>query len=199
MASLFTLSRQEAERVFGPAKDEEAARNFPRHRSLALVLAGFYDLDRGFFLYAMGKSIERVDYPPPEILRIGNYLMRAGEKAKDRCYLISSSLVNLGAAIPRFADTDAHLKLALTALAIEQFRDEQGHVPEKIEELQPKFLEEVPEDPFDGEPVRYRRLQKGYVLYSVGRDRQDNGGKEIPAGKAPSNKAGFDMTFTVER
>jgi hypothetical protein len=34
----------------------------------------------------------------------------------------------------------------------------------------------VPADPWDGRPLRYRRLPDGAVVYSVGADGVDNGG-----------------------
>ena len=33
-------------------------------------------------------------------------------------------------------------------------------------------------DPLCGEPLHYARRDRGYVLYSVGEDREDNGGIE---------------------
>jgi len=36
----------------------------------------------------------------------------------------------------------------------------------------------VPVDPFDGRPIRYRRTDPGYLLYSVDTDGQDHGGRE---------------------
>ena len=32
-------------------------------------------------------------------------------------------------------------------------------------------------DPFDGNPVRYRRLTDGVVIYSIGQDGKDDGGQ----------------------
>jgi hypothetical protein len=45
--------------------------------------------------------------------------------------------------------------------------------------------------------LRFKKLAKGYVVYSVGSDREDNGGKE----KQPGDKSdsGYDLTFTVAR
>jgi hypothetical protein len=44
--------------------------------------------------------------------------------------------------------------------------------------------------------LRYHTLSKGYVIYSVGRDRHDDGGKERPEkGEAKD----YDETFIVER
>jgi hypothetical protein len=51
----------------------------------------------------------------------------------------------------------------------------------------------VPLDPWDGKPLRYKKLDKGYVIYSVGSDRKDDGGSADP-------ERGFkDITFRVAR
>ena len=75
---------------------------------------------------------------------------------------------------------------------------ENGHPanPEVTVAPLPGFLEVVLTDPFDGQPLRYGRPAKGYVVYSVGQDRQDDGGKEKPR-KGPAKNC--DETFTVER
>ena len=41
----------------------------------------------------------------------------------------------------------------------------------------PEFLPEVPADPYDGRPLRLKRTDGGLVLYSLGRDRKDDGGR----------------------
>ena len=73
---------------------------------------------------------------------------------------------------------NAQLRTARTALAVEQFRQEQGRLPKTLDELVPKYLDVVPPDPIDGKPIRYRLLDKGYVVYSIGRDEIDDGGAE---------------------
>jgi hypothetical protein len=70
----------------------------------------------------------------------------------------------------------ANLRCALAALAAERCRQEAGRWPEKLAELEPKYLKQVPADPFDGQPLRLRRLEDGLVIYSVGPDRKDDGG-----------------------
>jgi len=57
----------------------------------------------------------------------------------------------------------------------------------------------VPADPFDGAALRYRRLEKGYVIYSLGSDGHDDGGREKPSDWKSSDKTTYDITFTVER
>jgi hypothetical protein len=99
----------------------------------------------------------------------------------------------------REASGMARLRLACAALAVEQFRLANGHVPDSLNELCPRFLPSVPADPYDGAPLRYRRLAKGYVVYSVDVDGHDDGGRERPERKKSSDQTTYDMTFTVER
>lgn len=73
--------------------------------------------------------------------------------------------------------------LALTALALEIHRHEHGAYPETLDALVPESIEELPIDPYSGEPLRYRlatdedrqHVLMPYVLYSVGLEGEDNG------------------------
>jgi len=77
----------------------------------------------------------------------------------------------------RFLSLEARKRSALVALAIERFRfDHAEALPEKLDVLAGPYLAGVPKDPFNSEPLRYRRLTVGYVVYSVGADLRDNGG-----------------------
>ena len=89
----------------------------------------------------------------------------------------------------------ARRDVAETALAIERYRLAKGTLPDALGELVPAYLEAVPKDPFDGEELRYRRLETGYVVYSIGEDGRDDGGKE--RGEKPHEN--WDITFIVER
>ncbi|MEO6181502.1 MAG: hypothetical protein ABIP71_00020, partial [Verrucomicrobiota bacterium] len=89
--------------------------------------------------------------------------------------------------------------LAQVALALEQFRGKKGELPENLNSLSPLFLKSTPDYPFDGKPLRYKRLEKGYVIYSIGPDTQDNGGLEKPSSQKPSDQTAYDITFTVKR
>lgn len=88
----------------------------------------------------------------------------------------------------------------LTAIAIERFRLRERRLPEKLEELVPAYLAQVPHDPEDDKPLRYRKLKRGYVVYGLGADGQDNGGLEenrYGASSGPDNKP--DITVKIER
>jgi hypothetical protein len=85
----------------------------------------------------------------------------------------------------------------MTVLAIERYRLTNGDKPpETLSNLTPTFLPSVPMDPFDGQPLRYKKLPKGYLVYSIGRDRNDDGGVDRIPHKIDSPE---DITFTVER
>ncbi len=84
----------------------------------------------------------------------------------------------LDAIAPTEAGNLANLRLAQTAVALEKFRsDHANHFPDSLTELTPNYLRSVPADPFDGKPLRYRKTGEGYVLYSLGQNLKDDGGK----------------------
>ena len=90
----------------------------------------------------------------------------------------------------------ATLRCAQAAMAVERWRlGHAGLLPPGLEVLVPELLAAVPIDPMDGKPVKFRPLAKGYVVYSIGEDGHDDGGKERAFGQA----TGFDYTFTVAR
>jgi hypothetical protein len=194
----FRMTKAEAARL-RPAPGREDSRPdspLPCYGPAILRYLGFYDLDYASYLIAMRRAIALLSDPPPENLRAGGYLAQAGEGSARRGRTLSGLSLAAYAGVARRADEGvAFQRLAVAALAIERFAAETGRFPEKLAELIPRFLPEAPEDPFTGWELGYRRTGKGYVVYSVGPDRKDNGGLE--AGKA--SQESYDVTFTVER
>ena len=78
---------------------------------------------------------------------------------------------------PRLHDL-AKSRLLRSELALRAYTGFEGEYPMTFAELVPKYLEDLPLDPFDsnGGPLRYRRDGDSYVLYSVGENGDDNGG-----------------------
>ena len=81
------------------------------------------------------------------------------------------------------------------ALAVEVYRQDTGDLPADLADLVPQYADAVLDDPFDGRPLRYMRLPKGYVIYSVGPDGADDAGNDEP----DEGEQGTDITFKVER
>src|SRR5262249_47611630 len=70
----------------------------------------------------------------------------------------------------------AQLRCARVMLAAERYRQLHGRWPEKLDELVPEFLDKVPLDPFDSQPLRWVRRSDGWTVYSVSADATDDGG-----------------------
>ena len=71
------------------------------------------------------------------------------------------------------------------AFALAAYRRDHGSYPAKLDDLAPKYLAAVPDDLFSGQAVLYRLSDKGYLLYSVGVNGEDEGGRPFddePAG-----------------
>lgn len=71
-------------------------------------------------------------------------------------------------------ELDAHYNLTKVLLALKAHRADKNKLPDKMDDLVPTYLEAIPQDPFDGNNIRYSRT--GEKIYSVSSDGQDNGG-----------------------
>jgi hypothetical protein len=144
----------------------------------------------------MEDCIEASKLPPPQRL---TRFREATKKVEDLSF-IHFTIKLLAPGLGRAGEIDsrarASIDLARTGLAIERYRLATGKVPERLEELVPQYLKEVSIDPFDGRPIRYRRTDPGYRLYSIGEDGQDNGGREKADAK---NGEPYDWPFIVTR
>lgn len=71
------------------------------------------------------------------------------------------------------------------ALALAIHRKAKGSYPEKLEELVPAFLKEIPGDRFSNRGLIYDKGDDGYILYSAGpngKDEQGRGPDDVPPG-----------------
>lgn len=50
-------------------------------------------------------------------------------------------------------------------------------LPSRLEDLAPAYLDVIPIDPFSGKPLRFAAEEHGYVVYSAGLNRRDDGGR----------------------
>src|SRR5205807_9322079 len=82
------------------------------------------------------------------------------------------------------------LHAARLTVALALYRLEQGKAAKSLQELVPKYLSELPTDPYSGQPFRYRvsagehieglgRVLPGQgIVWSTGPDRTDHGGRQ---------------------
>jgi hypothetical protein len=67
-------------------------------------------------------------------------------------------------------------RCTVVLLAGERHRRERGAYPQRLADLTPDYLAEVPSDPFTGEPLQLRHDER-FIIYSVGQDEKDDGGE----------------------
>jgi hypothetical protein len=92
-------------------------------------------------------------------------------------YLSGMLLPALGRAAERCAQNQSSVDLARVACALERYRLANGQFPDALAALAPRFIETLPHDVINGQPLKYRRTDDGqFVLYSVGGNEKDDGG-----------------------
>ncbi|MBX9656318.1 hypothetical protein K2Y11_22090 [bacterium] len=74
-------------------------------------------------------------------------------------------------------DAELDRNTAMIALALTIFKRQEGHWPDRLDELVPRYLPSLPPDPADGQPLRYKLTESGPMVYSIGEDRHDDGGR----------------------
>lgn len=83
-----------------------------------------------------------------------------------------------GQACGSFAFVQTAVDLATLACALERYRLANGEFPAALDALVPLFVAKLPHDVITGEPLKYRRTDGGgFVIYSVGFNKVDDGGK----------------------
>jgi hypothetical protein len=89
----------------------------------------------------------------------------------------------------------ALLRSAQVAVAAERYRLKSEAWPRGMDELiREGLLEQIPNDPYDGKPLRFQRTPTGLVIYSMGPDKADNQGKLDRDGPGrPGSDLGFEL------
>jgi hypothetical protein len=83
----------------------------------------------------------------------------------------------LSSVVRRAATAQTAADQAALGCALERYRLANGQFPERVDELVPAFVSQLPHDVITGEPYKYRRTDDGqFILYSVGWDGKDDGG-----------------------
>jgi hypothetical protein len=161
--------------------------------------AGLKDLDHLTYLDLMTDHVKGVESSFPQRCQTGKDLDARIEALPRYCILTRIIMPALGKVVEADARTIAHLHTAQTALAIERYRlSHGGELPGALADLVPTYLPATRIDPFDGDSLRYKKLAKGYIVYSIGPNCTDDGGAEVDISKG-KRKSPLDITFTVER
>lgn len=88
--------------------------------------------------------------------------------------------------LARAAEAETRRRILITAIALERYHAAHGAYPATLAALAPEFLKTQPVDFMDGRPLGYQLTDYGhFVLYSVGLDCVDDGGK-LAVRRAPT-------------
>lgn len=158
-----------------------------------------HNADLDFFLDRMDEGVKATTLPFPQRLEAASQWADVSE-AKSKGYQNSGLLLpGLEKAAEKAAERVGRLRVTQAALAVERYRlAHKNALPASLSELAPQFIESVPSDPFDGQPLRYTTVSpKGFVIYSIGKDRKDDGGTPHPPGAKTDQP--YDLTFAVRR
>ena len=75
------------------------------------------------------------------------------------------------------ATLDAMYDTGRIGIACKIYKNLNGDFPDDLAELSPDILEKIPVDPFTGDPFIYKKQESGFIVYSVGNNLRDEGGR----------------------
>jgi hypothetical protein len=164
----------------------------PKKVAIPLVaiykITGLMDIDLLNYIRVIKGYVDACQSPTLLRLKVSNYIESRFADLPRYCLLSHTFLPYIIQGVIKDVVNIARLRAVGATLAVERYRLANGKLPDKLDELVPAYLSAVPTDPFDGQPLRYKKLAKGYVVYSIGENGRDDGGDEKK-----------DITFTVER
>lgn len=149
---------------------------------------GLYNREWDHYFSAMEELIAGIRLPYPEAQAVCDRLVdrrlirnppeRSRRRRHHRPPLpeLSKGLYGFTRLPQAKARDQARASLGATAMALGRYRLAEGQFPETLQALVPEYLAAVPEDPIDLQPLRYRRDEEGYVVYSIGTNGVDDGG-----------------------
>jgi hypothetical protein len=157
---------------------------------------GWYDLEKRNYLRLYNLQLDGAF--DVHAKRVFPEKIAAGTKAVDQAFagrgpiktiLIRHQLLStimlpaLGAVPRRGALGQAADDEAAIACALERYRLAHGQFPDKLDALVPDFISALPHDVITGQSYKYQRTTTDFVLYSVGWNETDDGGKVVMKGR----------------
>lgn len=139
--------------------------------------------DELVFLEVLRQRIEAADLP----YREGHSRLRAIERDAvniPATALITRTILGVFARVTPTRDRAiARLDELRIVLALKVYKQKHGTYPATLTDLESTLSWKLPEDVFSGKPFRYQIRGDGFMLYSLGRDFDDDGGVREEARK----------------
>jgi hypothetical protein len=159
-------------------------------------------LDRGqargchaAFLRYLNECVEMAKLPTEQqIERLRDFDREPPKNVPELLAALSGPLDGFQKLARLFHQGLAFLRCGAAAVALERYRLANGRWPNNLDDLVPQYLSKVPIDIYDRQPLHYRRLPDGVLIYTIGEDQKDDGGRRVRI-KAGSSDAdvGFQL------
>ncbi|GEM_PF-1584968 len=163
---------------------------------------GYAVRDARFCETVMRRYAAAASRPYPEALDLAENTHNDALRQKEWWKLLSGDLLD---AVPNELASDAsilaRLRAAQLSLGCRLHRLKFGAYPERLAELSEKFPEHfktLPADPFTGKDFLYKRTAAGCKVWSVGKNRRDDGGLSR-ADRDPNKREVYDEVFELRR
>ena len=160
-------------------------------------LSGMEDLDVAVYLDGITGCVNACHLPPGQRSAVVKRIV-AEIMPSSKTHLLFYFMPAINRAVTLDLMHIAELSTARTAIAVQRYGQANGHYPVTLDELIPDYLDAVPVDPFDGQALRYKTIDAGFVVYSVGEDGQDQGGAKRDKSKKYTED-NYDIAFWMER
>jgi len=99
------------------------------------------------------------------------------ESIPRRYRLFGDVAPHFSATFVKETDREADLAVARVGLACRIFKSRSGRLPDRLAELSPDILKEIPIDPYTGASLIYKKNDDGFIVYSIGSNGKDDGGR----------------------
>lgn len=150
--------------------------------------------------YVEAMKIESFTAQEKELNRINNELQQLSQRFKDQSLLKTFAFALLDEKTRSKYVGDILISLLLPAcrqasiaerrseqrfdnlrigLALAGYHADENSYPEQLQLLVPKYLESLPQDQFAEKQMTYQKTETGYLLYSIGSNQEDDGGKSF--------------------
>lgn len=158
-----------------------------RDRALTLLLT-----QRGIDALGDGKSVS-----PTEVRNIESLLKNTSKWYRMTIPFTYRYLPSIPSSIQTVCFTQTLLECTRTACAVELYRLANSRLPERLDDLDPAFLAEVPKDPLTGAALVYKPSPDGsFVIYGVGWNETDDGGSlHSPTSKNPQKQLDWGLSI----
>ena len=131
------------------------------------------------FFYAHGETLDAErETVSPSACREGNQRVEKFIEHRSIFKVLAAMMIpNISKAAQTTAKNQNLANQALTACALERYHLAHGEYPQSLDALTPDYLKTVPHDVINGGPLKYSASANGFLLYSIGWNETDDGGK----------------------